>query len=84
YASGGAEMALMTVQDLLDINVDYFMQINMQGLVDLVNAVGGITVTNKFDFPISIAANEPEYKAVVEPGTHKINGEQALVYSRMR
>ncbi|MCC9855746.1 LCP family protein, partial [Streptococcus agalactiae] len=64
--------------------VDYFMQINMQGLVDLVNAVGGITVTNKFDFPISIAANEPEYKAVVEPGTHKINGEQALVYSRMR
>ena len=84
YASGGAKMAIMTVQSLLDITIDYYVQINMQGLVDLVNAVGGITVTNNFDFPISIAENEPEYTATVEPGTHKINGEQALVYARMR
>lgn len=84
YASGGAKMAIMTVQDLLDINIDYYMQINMQGLVDLVEAVGGITVTNNFDFPISISEHEPEYQAVVQPGTHKINGEQALVYARMR
>lgn len=84
YASGGAKMAIMTVQDLLDIEIDNYIQINMQGLVDLVDAVGGITVTNTFDFPISIAEKEPEYTATVEPGTHKINGEQALVYARMR
>ncbi|WP_431770281.1 biofilm formation/cell division transcriptional regulator BrpA [Streptococcus gallolyticus] len=84
YASGGAQMAIMTVQSLLDITIDYYVQINMQGLVDLVDAVGGITVTNNFDFAISIAENEPEYTATVEPGTHKINGEQALVYARMR
>lgn len=84
YASGGAEMALMTVNKLLNMNIDYYMQMNMQGLVDLVNAVGGITVTNNFDFPISIAENEPDYTATVEPGTHKINGDQALVYARMR
>ena len=84
YASGGAEMALMTVNKLLNMNIDYYMQMNMQGLVDLVDAVGGITVTNNFDFPISIAENEPDYTATVEPGTHKINGDQALVYARMR
>ena len=84
YASGGDKMAIMTVQDLLDIEIDNYIQINMQGLVDLVDAVGGITVTNNFDFPISIAEKEPEYTATVEPGTHKINGEQALVYARMR
>ena len=84
YASGGAKMAIMTVQDLLDIEIDNYIQINMQGLVDLVDAVGGITVTNNFDFPISIVEKEPEYTATVEPGTHKINGEQALVYARMR
>ena len=60
YASGGAEMALMTVNKLLNMNIDYYMQMNMQGLVDLVDAVGGITVTNNFDFPISIAENEPD------------------------
>lgn len=84
YAAGGAEMAMMTVEEMLDIDIDYYMQINMQGLMDLVDAVDGITVTNHFDFPISISQNEPDYTATVEPGTHRINGEQALVYSRMR
>lgn len=84
YAAGGAQMAIMTVQDLLDITIDYYMQLNMQGLVDLVEAVGGITVTNKFDFPIQIYEQEPAYTATVPVGTHKINGDQALVYARMR
>ncbi|EHJ53367.1 biofilm formation/cell division transcriptional regulator BrpA [Streptococcus macacae] len=84
YAAGGAKMAIMTVQDMLDIKIDKYMQINMKGLQQLVDAVDGITVTNKFNFPISISEHEPEFKASVEPGTHKINGEQALVYSRMR
>ncbi|AXJ12392.1 biofilm formation/cell division transcriptional regulator BrpA [Streptococcus pluranimalium] len=84
YAAGGARMAKMTVEEMLDIDIDYYMQINMQGLMDLVDAVDGITVTNNFDFPISISQTEPDYKATVAPGTHRINGEQALVYSRMR
>lgn len=84
YASGGAQMAIMTVQDMLDVTIDNYMLINMKGLEQLVDAVGGITVTNHFDFPISIEDKEPAYTAKVEPGTHKINGKQALVYSRMR
>ena len=77
-------ISVSTIQKVLDIDIDYYTLINMQGMIDLVDAVGGIEVTNHFDFPISIAENEPEFQAKVEPGTHKINGEQALVYSRMR
>lgn len=84
YASGSAEMALLTVESLLDIEIDYYMQLNMKGLVDLVDALGGITVTNDFDYPIRIDDWEPEYTATVDPGTHLVNGDQALVYSRMR
>lgn len=84
YASGGAEMAIATVQDLLNIKIDKYMMINMEGLIQLVEAVGGITVTNHFDYPIKISDWEPEFQATIEPGTHKINGEQALVYARMR
>ena len=84
YATGGETLAQSTIENLLNIKVDFYVLINMKGLVDLVNAVGGITVTNDFSFPISIAENEPEYTATVEPGTHHINGEQALVYARMR
>lgn len=84
YAIGGAPMAIKTIEGLLDLKIDHYMQLNMQGLVDLVDAVGGITVTNEFDYPIRIDEWEPEYTASVEPGTHKINGDQALVYARMR
>ena len=84
YASGGAKLAISTIQDLMNIHIDRYVLINMKGLVQLVDAVGGITVNNTFDFPISIEENEPEYTAKVEPGVQKINGDQALVYARMR
>ncbi|GGE30821.1 glycopolymer--peptidoglycan transferase LytR [Streptococcus himalayensis] len=84
YASGGAKLAISTIQDLMNIHVDRYIMINMQGLVQLVDAVGGIDVTNTFDFPISIEEQEPEYTATVNPGKQHINGDQALVYARMR
>lgn len=84
YAQGGAKLAIQTVKNLMNIDIDRYIMINMEGLVQLVDAVGGIEVENKFDFPISIEANEPEYTATVEPGKHTINGDQALVYARMR
>lgn len=84
YANDGAPMAIKTIEGLLDIKIDYYMQLNMQGLVDLVDAIGGITVTNEFDYPIRIDEWEPEYTASVAPGTHKVNGDQALVFARMR
>ncbi|MDO4667115.1 MAG: LCP family protein [Streptococcus sp.] len=84
YANGGSELAISTIEGLLNIHIDRYVMINMKGLVQLVNAVGGIEVNNTFDFPISIADNEPEYTATVEPGKQTINGDQALVYARMR
>ena len=84
YATGGAELAISTIEGLMNIHIDRYMMINMQGLVQLVDAVGGIEVNNTFDFPISIEDNEPEYTAKVEPGKQTINGDQALVYARMR
>ena len=84
YATGGAELAISTIEGLMNIHIDRYVIINMQGLVQLVDAVGGIEVNNTFDFPISIEDNEPEYTAKVEPGKQIINGDQALVYARMR
>lgn len=76
YAFGGAAMAMDTVENLFQTPVDHYVTINMKGLQDLVDAVGGITVDNQlefsqdgFDFPV---------------GTIKLNGESALSYSRMR
>lgn len=76
YAYGGVEMSLATVENYLDIPIDYVIEINMEGFEDIVDAVGGVTVQNDLDF--------------THEGTHfpkgelKLNGEKALKFSRMR
>ncbi|OMP66125.1 LCP family glycopolymer transferase [Domibacillus epiphyticus] len=76
YAFGGIDMAAKTVEDFLDMPVDYYVKMNMEGLEELVDAVGGVTVVNPFAF---------SYKGDVFPeGTLTLNGKEALNYSRMR
>lgn len=84
YSYGQAPMAIATIEKMMDINIDHYIEINMDGLVELVDAVGGIEVNNTLGFPISISEHEPAYTSIVQPGKQLVNGEQALVYARMR
>jgi polyisoprenyl-teichoic acid--peptidoglycan teichoic acid transferase len=76
YAFGGVEMAMDTVEEMLDIPIDYYVQINMEGFEDIVNAVGGITVNNDLSFEAG-GYSFPE-------GQVDLNGKKALAYTRMR
>ncbi|RBW68910.1 LytR family transcriptional regulator [Bacillus taeanensis] len=76
YAFGGAEMAMNTVENLLDVPIDYYIKVNMEALSELVDAVGGVTVNNKFAFTYG--------KHTFNKGENFLNGEEALLYSRMR
>lgn len=76
YAFGGVEMSMDTVENFLDIPIDYYMQINMEGFQDIVDAVGGVTVNNDLDFNYG-GEHFPK-------GEILLNGEKALKYSRMR
>lgn len=76
YAFGGPEMSMDTVENLLDIPIDYYVKINMEGFADLVNAVGGVKVNNTFAFT---------YEGKHFPlGEMELSGEDALKYTRMR
>ncbi|MFP3355731.1 LytR family transcriptional regulator [Planococcus sp. SIMBA_143] len=72
YAFGGIEMSMNTTENLLDIPIDYVVQVNMEGFEDIVDAVDGVTVNNSLAFD-----NFPE-------GEIELNGEQALDYVQMR
>ncbi|WP_404405237.1 LytR family transcriptional regulator [Jeotgalibacillus malaysiensis] len=76
YAFGGVEMAMDSVENLLDIPIDYYVQVNMEGFEDIVNAVDGVTVNNTFAFE-SGGYSYPE-------GQLTLDGKEALAYSRMR
>lgn len=84
YGYGQAPMAIATIEKMMDITIDRYIEINMDGLVELVDAVGGIEVNNTLGFPISISEHEPAYTSIVQPGKQLVNGDQALVYARMR
>src|SRR5699024_11404509 len=47
YAFGGADMPVATVENLLDVEMDYYVRMNVSGMKELVDQVGGITVTNE-------------------------------------
>ena len=68
----------------MNIHIDRYIMVNMQGLQQLVDAVGGITVNNTLGFPISISDQEEFNTISIGVGEQTINGEEALVYSRMR
>lgn len=76
YAFGGAAMSMDTVEKYLDIPIDHYVSINMMGIKELVDAVGGVDVNNDLEFTY-----EGQNYAF---GPIHLNGEEALGYIRMR
>ncbi|MDT2673743.1 LCP family glycopolymer transferase [Enterococcus dongliensis] len=76
YSLGGTKMAIETVQTMMDVPIDHYVEINMKGLKTLVDAVGGIEVDNKIDFTLD--------GVHVKKGKQTLDGKHALEYVRMR
>ncbi|GAA0606287.1 LytR family transcriptional regulator [Virgibacillus siamensis] len=81
YAYGGVGKSVATVESFLDIELDYYVSMNMQGLSDMVDAIGGINVNNEIEW-----YDEGYYKKGYhyEKGNIHLNGPQAMGYVRMR
>lgn len=77
YSFGGPAMSMNSVQNYLDIPIDYYVSVNMKGIQQIVDAVGGITLTPSRSF------NQDGF-SFVEGQPTQMNGEMALSYSRMR
>lgn len=76
HAFGGVPMTIATVEQFLDIPIDYYIKINMRGFKEIVDALGGITVNNRFAFTQS--------KIHFPKGVQRLDGVEALAYVRMR
>ncbi|MEK3978441.1 LCP family protein [Psychrobacillus sp. FSL K6-2836] len=76
YAFGGIDMALHSVENLIDIPIDYVIQVNMESFLEIVDSVGGVTVENASAFE--------ENGYLFEEGPMHLDGDMALSYVRMR
>ncbi|ELK46315.1 LCP family protein [Halobacillus sp. BAB-2008] len=81
YAFGGTDMSIQTVENLLDVEMDYFVRMNMEGLAEMVDAIGGITVNNDLAW-----TDTGYYKKGFEytKGLMELNGPETMGFVRMR
>src|SRR5699024_2983890 len=76
YSFGKEDMAIATVENFLDIELDYHISLNMTGLQMLIDEIGGITVHSDLSW------DDGTYSFV--EGANELDGKKALAYVRMR
>ena len=77
YAYGGTKETINTVQKYFNIPIDFYALVNMAGMKQAINQVGGVTVTSPLTFTYegySFTKGVPEH----------MNGTKALKFCRMR
>lgn len=76
----GTQTVIETVENVLDIDIDFYLRINYNSFVRMVDALGGITVDNEYEFPGVF----PDYQYTFKEGTINLDGDMALAYARER
>jgi LCP family protein required for cell wall assembly len=76
---GGPARLIQTVQQSLHLPVHHYVQIDFEGFLELVDAVGGITID--FDAP---AFDSKSGLDITTAGPHKLDKDMALAYVRSR
>ena len=90
YPGGGPALAAKTVERNLGVRIHYYVRVDFNAFVELVNRIGGIDITveeaiHDRDYPSNDPADPYGYDPVhIEVGQHHFDGEMALKYARTR
>lgn len=76
YARGGIPMSIATVESILNIPIDYYIAVNMEGFLQIIDVLGGVTVNNDIDL------SHQQY--TFPKGEVTLDGEEALIFTRIR
>lgn len=94
YAFYGPDGAVQLLNENLDLNIDKYISVNFNALVDVIDALGGMELTLTYEEVVHmnnycVETSEVTGKSYerIEPeeaGTYHLNGVQAVSYSRIR
>ncbi|MBE9523763.1 MAG: LCP family protein [Chloroflexi bacterium] len=81
-AIGGPGLTLATVEALFDISIPYYIQINFEAFVHIIDEIGGV----KINVPDTLVIDPLQGKnnKTLEPGIQTLSGDLALAYARAR
>ena len=82
HAYGGTFASIETIEELLDIPVDYYVRMNFNAFIEVVDALGGIEA----EVPYAMLEKDEFDRNTIklQPGLQTLNGQQALALARTR
>lgn len=82
--TGGPNLAMKTVGDLLGIPVQYYVYTDFKGFIALIDAIGGIEIDVEKDMKYSDSEDNHVYDINLKKGLQHLDGKTALQYVRFR
>lgn len=76
YAFGGPELLTLTLEELFEIQINYYVKFNFEQFISIIDEIGGIHVNAKKDYGYD--------EIIIPEGNNILDGEQALFYVRFR
>lgn len=77
----GVDASIKTLEELYDMDIDFYARVNFTSLVEIVNKLGGVDVNSEFAFTTSADSG---LVMNVKKGMNRFNGKQALAFCRER
>ena len=74
-------MAVNSLEKLMDVPVDHYISIDMDGVKTVVDELGGVTITSNGSFITKDSTNTYQF---TKGEQYKMDGKEALAYMRSR
>ena len=78
---GGIEMSMATIEDLFEIEIPYYIRVNFNAVVNLVDAIGGININSDVNYSFTCWTDR---SCKFNPGLNYVGGKCALAFARER
>lgn len=78
HSKGGIDLTIQTIRDWLNVDLDYYVQMDFQAVKDIVDGIGGI------DYTVPKGVNFEFEGVTIKEGPQHMNGADALAYLRHR
>lgn len=75
----GINMSIQTIEDLMDVEINYYVRVNFNTLIKVVDTIGGIEVDSDASF-----IPHTDKSCSIKKGINKLDGKCALAFSRER
>ncbi|MGB6406567.1 MAG: LCP family protein [Planococcus donghaensis] len=83
YAYNGPSSTIESVENLLEVPVDYYLRMNFDAFIEVIDALGGIKVEVPYDI-VEQDENDSQNAIELKEGIQFLNGSEALALARTR